>query len=500
MFIWAKVISAQKGRPGRSARCTRERGAVCPRPVTGPFHQQGRAFGATAANHHRCCCALIVGLAGREWARWVRQRRIATQRQRCDTRGMAAIVASHNLEVSMSLPRVDALPDVAADPRLAWTLSARAYTDRQIFESERQRVFASTWQPVASLDRLQQPGQQLACQVAGWPLVVLRDEQGRLRAFHDVCRHRAGPLTDGPGRVCQRKTLQCRYHGWTYSLDGRLLHTPGLREPAVEPGSGPVAPILVRDDFSLQPVDVASFGPLVFVRLRQPAPSLPGALGLLEGLGELPAEVAAYADLATVLYEKREYIVECNWKVYVDNYLEGYHIPMVHPALMRELDYPLYRVEPRAYHSRQYAPIRALPTGTNPAAAHAVGREYLPSEGQGAAAYYWVFPNLMLNYYPDHLQVNVVLPISVDRTAVLFEWYFADDGSAEQQQKQRRRIEFADQVQREDATICQAVQQRLATGLYDRGRFVPEQEAGVHHFQRLVLRSLQGASDDGRSE
>ena len=391
----------------------------------------------------------------------------------------------------MSADRVESLPAIAADIRQAHTLPACAYTDPPIFAAERERIFACTWQAVASRDRLSRPGQQLACRVAGWPVVIVCDENGVLRGFHDVCRHRAGPLTDGEGAACQRKTLQCRYHGWTYGLDGRLLHTPGLRASDAEPGDGDTAQRFDRADFSLVPIEVSSFGPLVFARLRPASVSgAPDARSLLAVLGELPTETAHYAQQASVLCERREYRVNCNWKVYIDNYLEGYHIPLVHPALLRELDYPAYRVEPRAYHSRQYAPIRPLPL--NSSANDGAGREYLPTEGDGAAAYYWVFPNLMLNYYPDHLQVNIVQPIAIDQTLVVFEWYFAEALDAAQRAKQHRRIEFADAVQCEDAAICQAVQQRLHTGVYDRGRFVPGQEAGVHHFQRLVLQHLKG--------
>jgi choline monooxygenase len=211
----------------------------------------------------------------------------------------------------------------------------------------------------------------------------------------------------------------------------------------------------------------------------------------VDQLGELVGETARYAATAAVLCERREYLVECNWKVYVDNYLEGYHIPPVHPALLRELDYPAYRVEPRDHHSRQYAPIRPLPAGSAGERSGAE-REYSPTEGDGAAAYYWVFPNLMLNYYPDHLQINIVQPLAVDRTLVVFEWYFAERLSEEQKHRQLRRIAFSDTVQQEDAAICQAVQERLRAGVYDRGRFVPGHEDGVHHFQRLLLRYLQG--------
>ena len=375
------------------------------------------------------------------------------------------------------------------DPQIAraHTLPAAAYTNGDLFAQERQRIFARHFQPVAARSQLRQPGDQLACQVAGYPLIVLVDQQGELRAYHDVCRHRAGPLSDGSGAVCQRKTLQCRYHGWTYALDGRLLHTPGLRSPDEPAGQDRAAEGFRRDDFSLIPVEVATFGPLIFVRLQRPPGAAPS---LLDHLGELPAEITHFATAAMQLRERREYHVACNWKVYIDNYLEGYHIPMVHPALMRELDYPAYRVEPRAQHSRQHAPIRPL-SDSSAAIPGARAREYSPSEGDGAAAYYWAFPNLMLNYYPDHLQVNIVRPLSVNTTAVLFEWYFPPASSEADQAKQARRIAFADTVQAEDAAICQAVQERLQAGIYDRGRFVPGFEDGVHHFQSLVERALR---------
>jgi choline monooxygenase len=392
---------------------------------------------------------------------------------------------------SPSLPPIE--PQIAR----ARTLPAAAYTDARLFDRERLAVFARHFQPVAGLSQLTHPGDQLACQVAGYPILILRDGDGTLRAFHDVCRHRAGPLSDGsgqgPGQVCRRQTLQCRYHGWTYALDGRLLHTPGLRSHDDPPETGRAAEGFARADFSLHPVEVASFGPLVFVRLQRPPDPAPS---LLDHLGELPAEVARFGAAPLQLGERREYLVECNWKVYIDNYLEGYHIPLVHPGLMRELDYPRYRVETRTWHSRQHAPIRPLPAAAGSAADSARGREYVPGDGAAEAAYYWVFPNLMLNYYPDHLQVNIVRPLTVNQTAVIFEWYFPAAAGAgvpptpSEQATQARRVAFADTVQAEDAAICRAVQERLQAGIYDSGRFVPGYEDGVHHFQSLLTRTL----------
>lgn len=374
----------------------------------------------------------------------------------------------------MSSPPHDPLPAFEADLERASTLPSRLYLDPEILELERARVFGRTWQPVCPLDEVREPGRQLACQVAGEPVVVVRDLDGTLRAFFDVCPHRAGPLTAGPGKSCQRKTLQCRYHGWTFSLDGRLLQAPRLSErPPRE---------LRPEDTSLRPIAVATFGPMVFVNLD------PAAAPLAADLGEIVEETANLGLHRLSLFARREFPVRCNWKVYVDNYVEGYHIPLVHPSLLRELDYPAYRVETRRLHSKQHAPIR--PDESRPDSA-SPPREYSAAEGDGQGRFYWVFPNVMFNCYPDHLQLNVVLPISVSETVVLFEWYFASEAPpADELRRRQSHVAFADTVQQEDAAICEAVQQRLGSRAYGSGRFVPSQENGVHQFQGLLHRYL----------
>lgn len=390
----------------------------------------------------------------------------------------------------MSSPPHEPLPAFEADLERARTLPSRLYLDPEILDRERTRVFGRTWQPVCALDEVREPGRQLACQVAGEPVVVLRDLDGTLRAFFDVCPHRAGPLTAGPGTSCRRKTMQCRYHGWTFSLDGRLLQAPRLGERPPR-DLGPT-------DTSLRPIAVETFGPLVFVNLD------PEAEPLAAHLGEIVGETADLGLHRLALFARREFPVRCNWKVYVDNYLEGYHIPLVHPGLLRELDYPAYRVETRRLHSKQHAPIRPIDetqsNGSSPP------REYSAADGDGQGRFYWLFPNVMFNCYPDHLQLNVVLPVSVSETVVLFEWYFpsaapsaepsagqAAPPSPDQQQRWQSHVTFADTVQNEDAAICEAVQLRLRSRAYDSGRFVPSQENGVHHFQALLHRYLDRA-------
>jgi len=340
------------------------------------------------------------------------------------------------------------LPPFEKDLARAHTLPARCYTDPGFFTLERERIFARTWQPVGRLEQVRQPGDYFTAEIAGEPIVVLRDLQGGLRAFANVCRHRAGVVAEGFGN---RKALRCAYHGWTYALDGTLLGTPefdGVQD-------------FDRAQYGLPALRVAAWGPLVFVNLD------PAAAALEEVLGAIPQETLPFAPERLVLGERRDYLVRCNWKVYIDNYLEGYHVPVAHPGLFKELDYAGYRVETFPTYSKQHAPLRS--TG---------------SFGQGGQAlYYWIFPNWMLNLYPGNLQVNIVVPLEPERTLTVFEWYFP---SADRPEDIQRAIAFGDQVQREDIGLCEAVQTRLHSRTYDRGRFSVKRENGVHHFQGLV--------------
>ena len=293
---------------------------------------------------------------------------------------------------------------------------------------------------------------------------VARGEDGVLRSFSGVCRHRAGPVACGMGNA---RSLRCAYHGWTYGLDGQLLATPefeGARD-------------FDRSTVRLPELRVATFGPLVFVRLD------PGAPDLDTVLGEMRPETAGLGLEHLRFFRRHDYEVGCNWKVYVDNYLEGYHIPIVHPGLFREIDYGAYRVETRERHSRQHAPVRS-------ASPESPYRRRLPPGKPPEALYYWLFPNLMLNVYPDHVQVNLVLPLGPERTLVRFEWLVPDPARPGLGADFERSFAFSDEVQREDAAICEAVQRGLRSRFYDRGRFSVKRENGVHHFHGLLAVAL----------
>jgi choline monooxygenase len=321
-------------------------------------------------------------------------------------------------------------------------------------------VFARTWQLVGRASAVASPGDYLTVDVGREPLIVVRDEAGELRVLSNVCRHRAGPVARGSGR---RRTFQCGYHGWTYGLDGRLAGTPefeGVRGFA-------------REQVALPRFRAAAWGGFVFVNLDAGAPALEGFLGAI-------ADETRPLDLERLTFRRRiDYEVACNWKVYVDNYLEGYHIPLVHPGLFRELDYKAYRVETAGLFSRQHAPLRREGT------LFAAGRD-----GADQAFYYWVFPNLMLNLYPGNLQTNLVVPLGPERTLTRFEWYVAEPLDAAAEEAFEKSVALSEQVQREDMEICEAVQRGLRSATYHQGRYSVLRENGVHHFHGLLSRYL----------
>jgi choline monooxygenase len=272
----------------------------------------------------------------------------------------------------------------------------------------------------------------------------------------NVCRHRAGPVAHGEGK---RPVLQCGYHGWTYHLDGRLARTPEFE--AVEDFD--------RQRCALPQFQVDEWNELVFVNLD------PGAEPLREFLGELLRDMPPHDYAGFRLAKRKVWELNCNWKVYVDNYLEGYHIPVVHPGLFRELDYPNYRTETRKNYSIQIAPTK------RPDRIRTFG-------GDDQVRYFWIFPNLMLNVYPDNFSTNLIVPIGPDRTATLFDWYFADPDAAAREIDDT--VAFSDEIQVEDIGICEAVQRGLRSATYDRGPFSPQRENGVHHFHRLYAERM----------
>jgi choline monooxygenase len=344
------------------------------------------------------------------------------------------------------------------DIRRASTLPARLYVDPVFLALEEQNVFGRTWQLVGRVDQVAEPGQYFTAEIGSEAIVIARDGD-TLRGFHNICLHRAGPVAEACGR---RQTLQCRYHGWTYRLDGSLLRAPEM-EAACD---------FTTDAMHLMPIQVATWGPLVLANLDLKAPSLE------HFLEDITERSASFAVTTMRHVGRKSWTIACNWKAYVDNYLEGYHIPVVHPALHKELDYDQYQVELHRYYSLQHAPIRAGRGGDRRYEANAPGEE---------AQYYWIFPNLMLNIYLGQMQTNVVIPRGHDQCEVVFEWY-AHEPPADPalDPAWSKLLAFSDEIQAEDIAICERVQKNLRSRSYDRGRYSPTRENGVHHFHSLL--------------
>ena len=363
----------------------------------------------------------------------------------------------------MSIPeRGDYKP--SADLARAETLPARWYTEPKFLNLEAEKIFYKTWQPVGRVEDVMRAGDFFSCEVLDQPLVITRNTAGELRAFYNVCPHRAAVVAHGRGN---RKSLQCKYHGWTYDLNGKLLRAPEFE--GVKNWDA--------DAVCLRSVQVETWGPWVFVNLD------PAAAPMASVYRDIAGEIAAAGfNLSEMrLVERRDYLINCNWKVYVDNYLEGYHLPIAHPGLFREVDYDQYRVDTFRYYSKQHAPIREVKPGETR------DRRYVRSgEGEEDALYYWIFPNVMLNVYLDNTSINIIIPVGHDKTLTIFEWYFEAPGTGEGWESMQQIIAFSDEIQQEDIELCEWVQRGLKSRAYETGRFSVLRENGVHHFQSLV--------------
>ncbi|MGO9065190.1 MAG: aromatic ring-hydroxylating oxygenase subunit alpha [Myxococcaceae bacterium] len=363
-----------------------------------------------------------------------------------------------------------ALFDSALPLERARTIPGLWYTDPEVEAAERRAVFGDSWQLAARADQLAAPGSFVTTTIAGEPILLVRDEQHELRAFFNVCRHRAARvMAEAEGTA---RKLRCRYHGWTYDLAGRLVGTPEF-EGVLD---------FQKQEQGLTPLAVGSWGPMVFVH----AGRAPGQLA--SALAPLPDRMGPLADL--VFFERRKYELGCNWKVFVDNYLDGgYHVNTVHPALAGVLQYLQYRTECFAETSLQTSPLRPPERETSDASAGSVRK--------GAMAHYgWAYPNFMVNLYDGVMDTNLVLPLGPDRCAVVIDFYFARTASEADRRFAHQSIDVGHRIQLEDVGVCEDVQQGLGSRSYDTGRFSVRREMAVHHFHRLLAERLRAAAGD----
>ncbi|MFO0679330.1 MAG: aromatic ring-hydroxylating dioxygenase subunit alpha [Polyangiaceae bacterium] len=351
----------------------------------------------------------------------------------------------------------------------ASTVPSGWYHDARVAELERRAVFGQSWQLVARAEQLGNPGDYVTADVAGEPVLVVRGSDGVLRAFFNVCRHRAAKVV--PAECGNATRLRCNYHGWTYDLEGRLRGTPEFDGVCD----------FSKDANGLVPMHVEAYGPFVFVHAGVPRGPLRHELAPIPGVHD-----DAMLD-GLEFVERREYELACNWKVFVDNYLDGgYHVNAVHPALAGVLDYKNYTVDVYERTSLQKSPLREPDEGRHDTTAKDVRKG-------GFAHYWWAYPNLMFNFYPGVLDTNLVLPIAPNRCRVIVDFWFERGLAKAKPEFVRESIDVGHAIQLEDVGICEEVQRGLGSRSYETGRFSISREGGGYHFHRLLADALASA-------
>ncbi|GAB3444020.1 aromatic ring-hydroxylating dioxygenase subunit alpha [Streptomonospora sediminis] len=375
----------------------------------------------------------------------------------------------------------------------ATTLIPAAYTSAEFFAIERERVFAASWIAVGTTCQVAAPGQVILAEVAGRPLLVTRNKQGELRAFHNVCRHRATKLLDGACSVERTRKIRCPYHSWTYDLDGNCLGTPLFEGSDIPPDQQGVFDMsdtkgFDRADYGLLPVRVDSWGFLVFVNLD------PQAAPLSRQLGDLPERLAEHRLPEWRAMRRRSYDVAANYKLIGENFMEYYHLPWVHPELIK--------VSRLADHYRWQGPGMYTGMCTSPISRDTEDGGWgglppmdgLSAENAAAGRFVWLFPNTAIVVLPNHAFVLFSRPESPGRTveeAVILA--HPDSVSGDGAQEGLDRLEhFWDLVNRQDLEIVERVQQGIASPAYPGGRMCYRFEEPLHRFQNMVIDRMIG--------
>lgn len=329
-------------------------------------------------------------------------------------------------------------------------LDPRLYVDAAVLPKERDSIFARTWQLLGPADQVAGRGQYVAADIAGLKVFAIRGRDGTLRAFRNVCRHRGAQLIeDGAGRCA---TVRCPYHQWVFADDGRLLNAPWFGE---EPGFKP-------EDWPLEPIHVDIWRGLLFVAV-DPQEDLVSQLGDL--VGELADEpIETYHAMRS---DKVEF--DANWKIYTDNFVEGYHIPGIHPKFFAAIDFEQFQTTAHKGFIRMTAP---------------------PKEGLFyRGKWLWMWPNWTLSLFEGGMNTSRINPVSTNRTEQLYHFYFADT-APELDHKRSDTIERNLAVVREDYGICVRTHKNYEAGNYSAGPLSPRHEQGVHYFQERVRESL----------
>jgi len=334
------------------------------------------------------------------------------------------------------------------------------YVDAAVYARERERIFRRCWQMLGPAARLAEPGRFLAVDLAGWKLFVLRGRDGVLRAFHNVCRHRGAQLLAEGRGSCQ--VLRCPYHNWVYAHDGALRQAPYFGEPGA----------LALEDWPLLSAALGEWRGLLFVAIDPQEP-------LEAQLGELGEEIAEHPIETYGAVDERRFEMRCNWKTYTDNFVEGYHIPGIHPGFMKVIEFERFETVARRNLVRMSSPQRG-------------GSIY-------GGKWLWMWPNWTLSVFPGGMNTSRINPTAADRTELHYDFYFADVSAATAAERART-IEVNCGIVREDFGICEGTQQNYASGAYRPGPLSPRHEQSVAYFQSRVRAALAADAAERRDQ
>ena len=340
-----------------------------------------------------------------------------------------------------------------ADTNLQMTMPASWYSDPALFARERSQIFTRNWSLFTWSERLAGSGSYVAGICAGYPVVVIRGQDGVARGFHNVCRHRAAALFSTESGTCGRYIV-CPYHSWSYDHAGRL-------ERATDFGTD-----LDADDWSLHPIDVEEWRGLVFVRIRRGGP------GLREWLGPIDAMAADYPLETQHHFSSRIRDEDVDWKAYGENYLECYHCRVMHPGLCASMDVRQYKID--VYADNWFFHL------------HAPRRD----GGLTRGLYFYRFPYLMMSFYDWGSSLATVEPLGPGRIRHI-NWYTFQDVSPERAEANAQSAEWSAQIVTEDFNILHGVQRNLEAGIYGQGPISPRYEHAVLAFQQMVRDSLE---------
>ena len=350
---------------------------------------------------------------------------------------------------------------VDKDIKLAETLPAKFYKNKNIFEITKEKIFLRCWHWIGDNSFKNEGNFKIPIEILpkflNEPLVLTITDKNKIKCFSNVCTHRGNILVH---EKCKSKKIICNYHGRRFNGEGKFEFMPEFKETLNFP----------RESDHLHDFPIFVWNKLIFVGLN-PSFSIDKVFEKINRrISFLPLEnLQLHEDLS------KDYSINANWALYCDNYLEGFHVPFVHKDLNEVLDYNNYDTEIDEYFNLQIGYAK------NEDECFTIPKKHKDYGKKIAAYYYWLFPNLMLNIYPWGISINLVCPEGISKTKILFRSYVFDKSKLNSGASGD-----LDKVEMEDEEVVQSVQKGINSAFYNTGRFSPTKEKGVHHFHSLI--------------